>query len=76
MGHELLIFTLMLVGKLLKSIDNHAGIGAIEYIDRRRPHPSLKIVDGERDVLGIAPIEDPYFSVGCRFWHTVSIVME
>ena len=53
----------MLFSELLKAGDNDARVGAVVNEDRGRPHPGLKVVQAEGDVLGVGPVEDPDFAV-------------
>ena len=61
---ELLVLALVLVGELLKRVDDHAGIGTVEDVDGRRPHPRLQVVDRQRNVLCVAAVEHPDLAVG------------
>lgn len=44
---------LSLQGELFKRLDDDSRVGAVVDENGRAPHPSLQVVDGQRDVLGI-----------------------
>ena len=52
------------------------GAGTVVNEYGGRPHPSLKVVERQRDVLSEVPVEDPYFAVGRGFGYTVSAIMK
>lgn len=39
--------------KVHKALQDDAGIGAVIHVDGRAAHPSLQVVYGERNVLGV-----------------------
>lgn len=46
-----LVVSLVLVGELLEVLDDHAGVGAVVHVQRRRAHPRLQVVHRQGNVL-------------------------
>ena len=62
-GYLLQIFSFVLFGELLKAGDNQAGVGTVIDEDGGRSHPRLQVVQAERNILGVAAVKHPNFTI-------------
>lgn len=72
----LLLFLEPLFRKVVKPLNNEASSRTVKNVDRRAAHPSLKFVDGKRNILGVILVEHPYFSICGRLRHAMPIIMK
>lgn len=73
-----LLFEASLTHEMLESIHDQPRAVAIKHVQPRRrwPHPGLEIVNRDRDVLCVALVENPNFSVLRGKWNAVPIVVK
>ena len=65
-----------LLRKSAKGVNDEARRRAVKDVDAGCAHPHLQVVDGKRDILRIALVEDPDFAICSRPWHPMSVVMK
>lgn len=66
----------MLISEVVERINNHASIGAVPNVNRRRTHPCLKVIYRKGDVLCVGSVEDPNLPVGGRSRDAMPVIME
>lgn len=64
------------LSEALEILQEMACSGTVPDIHTGRAHPTLNFLKGDRDVLGIVPIETPEFTASGGLWNTMAIVID